>query len=129
MIEETAPEGVEVIVGAVRDPNFGPLIMFGMGGIFVELITDVVFRIAPVDNLQAMAMLEETKAGKLLSGLRGRTVYDIETVTEIIVNIGQMLIDQSMVQEIEINPLLVLPKGKGAKALDARIIFSGIFNK
>ena len=122
LVEETAPDGVEVIVGMKRDQNFGPIVMFGMGGIFVELITDVAFRIAPVNIQQARSMVSQTKAGKLLSGLRGQNPYDIEAVSQIIERIGQISIDFPHINEIEINPLLVLHRGKGALALDARII-------
>ena len=122
LLEKMAPKGQEVIIGMKRDPSFGPLMMFGMGGIFVELFKDVAFRVAPLTHADAQAMLQQTKAIKLLSGWRGGRPYDIEAIIENILRLGQLAVDFPQIQEIEINPLLVLPKGQGALALDCRMI-------
>lgn len=122
LLEKMASKGQEVIIGMKRDPSFGPLMMFGMGGIFVELFKDVAFRVAPLTHADAQAMLQQTKAVKLLSGWRGGLQYDTEAIIENILRLSQLAVDFPQIQEIEINPLLVLPKGQGALALDCRMI-------
>lgn len=122
LVESMAPRGQEVIVGMQRDPNFGPLIMFGMGGIYVELFKDVSFRIAPVTREEARQMIHDTHAGRLLTGFRGQKVADLEAVVDCILRISQFALDFPEVQEVEVNPLLVMPEGQGALALDGRII-------
>jgi len=122
LVEAMARPGQEVIVGMRRDANFGPLMMFGMGGIYVELFRDVAFRIAPLSRQEALAMIDETRAGKLLRGYRGQTEADVEALVEVILRLGQLALDFRTIQEMEINPLRVLPKGQGALALDCRIL-------
>lgn len=122
LVEQMAPKGYEVIVGMRRDPTFGPLIMFGLGGIYVELLTDVAFRIAPLARQQALEMIQETRAGKLLAGLRGQPPADIEAVADCILRLGRLALDFPEISEIEMNPLLVFDRGKGAAALDARAL-------
>ena len=123
LVEEMAPQGSEVIIGMRRDPSFGPLLMFGMGGIYVELFKDVAFRVAPIDRFQASQMITETKAGTLLSGYRGQPKADIEAIVNILLKISQLALDFPQIQEIEINPLSVGLEGQGALALDGRVIF------
>jgi acyl-CoA synthetase (NDP forming) len=123
LVEKMYMGGEEVIVGMKRDANFGAMLMFGLGGIYVEAFRDVSFRIAPVDIKEIQRMIEETAAGKILMGLRG-TTYDVEAVALVIHSIGRIALDFPAIQEIEINPLKVLEKGKGAVALDARMILS-----
>lgn len=122
LVEKMAPKGLEVIIGMKRDPGFGPLMMFGMGGVFVELFKDVVFRVAPLTYADAQEMVADTKAYKLLSGWRGSQESDIEAIIENILRLSELATDFPQIQEIEINPLLVLPKGQGALALDCRMI-------
>src|SRR3990172_8534214 len=122
LIEAMAPRGQEVIVGMRRDPNFGPLMMFGLGGIYVELFGDVSFRVAPLTREDAADMVRNTRAGRLLTGFRGMPKADVEAVVDTIFRLSQLALDFPEVAEIEINPLLVLPKGKGALALDGRVI-------
>jgi acetyltransferase len=122
LIEQMAPEGMEVIVGMRRDPTFGPLMMFGLGGVYVELFKDVGFGVAPLSPSDAKAMIEMTKAGRLLRGYRGAPRYDLESVVDAIGRLSQLALDHPAISEVEVNPLLVLPKGKGAKVLDARMI-------
>lgn len=124
LIEASAPKGQEVIVGMRRDPNFGPLMMFGLGGIYVELFGDVAFRVAPLTPADAREMIEKTRAGKLLTGFRGQVHADIDAVVEAILRLGQLALDFPQIEEMEINPLLVLPQGQGALALDGRVILS-----
>jgi acyl-CoA synthetase (NDP forming) len=122
LVEKMAPKGEEVIIGMKRDPGFGPVMMFGMGGIFVELFKDVAFRIAPLNLNDALDMVQETKAYRLLDGWRGGTRFDIEAITSAIMKLSQLAIDFPQIQEVEINPLRVLPEGEGALALDCRMI-------
>lgn len=122
LIEAMAPEGMEVIVGMRRDPNFGPLMMFGLGGIYVELFGDVSFRVAPLMHEDALEMIHSTRAGRLLTGFRGMPEADVEAVADTILRLSKLALDFPQISEIEINPLLVLPKGKGALALDGRVI-------
>jgi len=122
LIEKMAPKGHEVIIGMRRDATFGPLVMFGLGGIYVELLTDVAFRIAPMTYQQALKMVNSTRAGKLLAGLRGQPAADIEAVVDCILRLGKLALDFPEISEIEINPLLVYESGKGVLALDARAL-------
>jgi len=122
LLEKMAAKGQEVIIGMKRDPSFGPLMMFGMGGIFVELFKDVAFGVAPLTQADAQAMLEQTKAVKLLSGWRGGLQYDQDAIIANLLRLSQLAVDFPQIHEIEINPLLVLPKGQGALALDCRMI-------
>lgn len=122
LIEKMAPEGKEVIIGMKRDPSFGPLIMFGMGGIFVELFKDVAFRIAPLSRTDIHQMIESTKAYQLLKGWRGEPAYDIQAIEDAIMQLSQLAVDNPTISEIEINPLRVLPQGDGTLVLDCRMI-------
>jgi acetyl coenzyme A synthetase (ADP forming)-like protein len=122
MVEAMAAKGQELIVGMRRDPNFGPMLMFGLGGIYVELFADVAFRIAPVSREEALAMIHETKAGKLLSGFRGQKPADVEAVIDCIQRLGQLALDFPEISEIEINPLMVYEAGQGVLALDCRAV-------
>lgn len=122
LVEKMAPDGKEVIVGVKRDPGFGPLVMFGMGGIFVELFKDVAFRVAPLTRKDAEEMVMETKAFKLLEGWRGGSRYDLEAIYDIILRLSKLADDFPQIEEIEINPLRVFPAGQGALALDCRMI-------
>lgn len=117
MVDGTA----ELIVGVVRDPQFGPLVMAGVGGTAVELKRDVAFELAPLSQKQADAMLDRTAAGALLAGFRGAPPADREAVVETILCLAQIALDWEVVAEIEINPLIVLPSPHGAFAVDARV--------
>jgi acetyltransferase len=122
LVEKMAPKGEDVIIGMKRDPGFGPMLMFGMGGVFVELFKDVSFRIAPIGDSEAELMIRETKAFHLLHGWRGGTKYDIKAITKVILQLSQLAIDFPQIQEVEINPLRVFAEGNGALGLDCRMI-------
>ncbi len=122
LVEKMAPKGYEIIIGMKRDPNFGPILMFGLGGIYVELIFDVAFEIAPITKSRAFEMIQRTKAGQLLKGLRGLPSADVDAVIDCILRLSQLSMDHHEISEIEVNPLIVLPNGKGAIAIDARAI-------
>ncbi|MEL7645728.1 MAG: acetate--CoA ligase family protein [Anaerolineaceae bacterium] len=120
MVESMAPQGVEVIVGMRRDPTFGPMMMFGMGGTLVEQLKDISFRIAPLSEEDIAEMIDATIAGKLLKGVRGSPRADTEAVQSVIASLSQLALDFPEIEEIEINPLVVYPQG--ALALDSRAV-------
>ncbi|WP_435347459.1 acetate--CoA ligase alpha subunit [Haloarchaeobius sp. HRN-SO-5] len=112
-------EGTETIVGVNRDPQFGPLVLFGLGGIFVEVLEDTTLRVAPVTEPEAREMIDEVKAAPLLRGARGRTPADVESVIETIQRISQLVTDFPQILELDINPLVAGPDG--AQAVDIRL--------
>jgi acetyltransferase len=122
LIQEMAEKGVEVIVGMSCDEQFGPTLVFGLGGIFVDLFQDVALRVLPISSIDAGEMINETKASVLLKGYRGVAQMDIEAIVSTLLKVSQMVTDlKDVVQELDINPLLVYPKGKGVLAVDALI--------
>ena len=122
LVEEMATNGKEIIIGMNREPQFGPLLMFGMGGIYVEVLEDVTFRLAPIRELTATNMITLTKTHKILEGFRGEPVYDIEAIEDCLKRLSQLVIDFEDIKELDINPLIVYEKGKGCAIVDARII-------
>jgi len=122
MVEKMAPKGLEMIVGMRRDPTFGPLMMFGLGGTMVELLKDISFKVAPLTDQDIDEMINDTLAGRLLKGYRGSPKADIAAVKETIARLSQLSLDNPEISEIEINPLVVYPEGQGAIALDSRAI-------
>jgi len=122
-VQEMAPWGTEVIVGAVNDPTFGPTVMFGMGGIFVEVLKDVTFRVAPVSAEQAMEMIKEIRAAPILQGVRGEAERDRAALADVLSRYSQLVWDfVDDIAESDANPVLVYEKGQGVKLVDARII-------
>jgi acetyltransferase len=119
VIQEMVSSGKEVILGARRDPQFGPLIMFGLGGIYVEVLQDVSFRLAPLSIEDADQMLREIKSFPLLRGVRGERPADLHALRTCLLRVSQLVTDFPEILEIDINPLIV--KGEGAVAVDARI--------
>jgi acetyl coenzyme A synthetase (ADP forming)-like protein len=121
LIQEFVGEGHEVIVGMTEDPLFGPLIVFGLGGIFVELMQDVSFRINPLTDVDAREMLSEVRSGKLLEGYRGEAGGDLEAIEQLLLRLSLLVEHITEIAEIDLNPVKVLPPGKGAVVVDARI--------
>jgi acetyltransferase len=119
-IQRMIPSGQEVIVGMVRDVQFGPLVMFGSGGVEVEGLKDVTFELAPLNRNEAEAMLERTWAGRKLKGFRNIPPADREAVIDVLVRLARLAVDFPQIAEIEINPLRVLSPGQGAFAVDVR---------
>ena len=117
-----APKGKEMIVGVSKDPQFGHLIMFGLGGVYVNFLKDVSFGLAPLSENEAREMVQRTKAYTLLSGIRGEPPSDIDKVVETLLRISQLVTDFPEIAEIDINPLFVYEKGKGVLALDVKMI-------
>ncbi len=123
LVQEMVPtDGIEVLVGMSKDPQFGPLVTFGLGGILVEALKDVTFRVAPFGREDAEAMLDEIRAHSLLRGVRGRPPADREALVETLLRIGQMVTDFPEIVEMDINPLMVYEQGRGAVALDMRLV-------
>lgn len=122
LVEKQVPSTTEVIVGGIRDEQFGPTVMFGLGGIFVELFKDVVFRIAPVIEAEALEMIEEIKGYKVLNGYRGTEKLDIQKLSKTVVTVSELISDIGEIKEVELNPLLVYTEG--VTAVDARIIIN-----
>jgi acyl-CoA synthetase (NDP forming) len=121
LIEQMALEGEEVIVGCSRG-GLGPLMMFGLGGTFVELIKDVQFRLAPMWKVTAEEMVRSIKAFKKLDGFRGTPKRDVNTVIDVILRMSAMVVNHPEVAEFDINPLIVHAEGKGASVADSRIM-------
>lgn len=121
LVQPMAPRGQDVIVGVVRDAQFGPLVMFGSGGIEVEGLQDVAFALAPLSRSEANDLLQATWAGRKLAGFRSLPPADRQATVEVILRMGQLMVDLPEVEEVEVNPLRVLPDGQGALALDARL--------
>jgi acetyltransferase len=122
LVEEMASQGKEIILGMNRDPQFGPILMFGLGGIYVEALEDVSFRLAPIREITADVMITRTKTHKILKGFRGEPAYDIEAISECLKRLSQLVTDFEEIKELDINPLFVYEKGKGCAIVDARII-------
>jgi acyl-CoA synthetase (NDP forming) len=115
--------GWEVILGGKRDPGFGPVVMFGMGGIYVEVFEDVAFRLAPLTHEDAEEMISEVRGSRLLRGVRGESPADVEAVIETLLALSRLLAECPEVAEIDINPLLVFDQG--VAAIDARVVVGG----
>lgn len=120
LVQEMAPSSTEIIVGATKDPQFGPALMFGLGGIFVEVLKDVTFRIAPITESDAREMITEVKAYPILKGYRGQPAADVDAIVEILMNTSRLVMDHQEIKELDLNPIMVYEKG--AKTVDARII-------
>ncbi|MBC8253474.1 MAG: acetate--CoA ligase family protein, partial [Ardenticatenia bacterium] len=113
-----------VIVGMNRDPQFGPLVMFGLGGIYVEALRDVAFRIAPFSRDEAREMMREIRSFNLLRGVRGEPPSDIEASTDALLKLSQLVTDFPEIVEMDINPLMVFEEGKGVMGIDMRLVLA-----
>jgi acetyltransferase len=123
LVQEMAPWGTETIVGSVNDATFGPTVMFGLGGIFVEVLKDVIFRVAPISDKEAAMMLDGIRGAPILDGVRGEAPRDKEALAEVLAKYAYMIHDLGEhILESDANPILVYEKGKGVKVVDARII-------
>ena len=120
LVQEMAEKGLEVILGMHRDPQFGPVIMVGTGGIYVEVFEDIAFRLVPLSIFDVEQMLKETKLYHVINGARGMT-YDMEALMRTIMKLSQLVYENSNIEEIDINPFFLYPEGKGGKAVDALV--------
>ncbi|NOX24929.1 MAG: CoA-binding protein, partial [Deltaproteobacteria bacterium] len=119
---QMAPSGVEVILGINRYKTFGPLLMFGLGGIFVAIFKDVSFRLAPIRHNAARSMIRSTKAYPMLSGARGSKPCDTDELERCLTLLSELAIDNPEIAELDINPLMVHPVGHGCSVADCRIL-------
>ena len=124
LLEEMAPAGLEIVVGGVRDPDFGPLVMVGLGGIFVEVLADVAFRICPITRIDAREMLAELKGAAILNGARGRKPASQDAIIDVLLKLGGdgglLMRHANDFKEMDVNPLIV--SDSGAVAVDARFV-------
>jgi len=123
-IVEQVPKGTEVIIGARQDKSFGPVIMFGLGGIYVEVLKDVAFRALPVSHQEAQMMVRDIRSYTMLMGLRGEKRKDIDGIVDAILRVGAVCRQFPEITDIEINPMMVYDQGSGVKAIDVRILLS-----
>ena len=120
MVQRMVGDGVEVVLGGKRDPTFGPVVMVGLGGILVEVLEDVAFRVAPLSRADAEEMIQEVRGKRLLDGVRGRPAVDREALIHTLLSLSQMLVENPCISQVDINPLMVLREG--ACAVDARMV-------
>ena len=121
LVVEMVKGGKEMIIGSKLETGFGPVIMLGMGGIYVEILKDVTFRLAPLTDQEANDMISSIKTKKLLEGVRGEKPSDIEKLSECIQRLSQLVTDFQEIKELDMNPVLVMEKDQGCKILDVRI--------
>ncbi len=124
LVQEMVPKGRELLVGVSRDPQFGPLVAVGMGGIYVEVLRDVAFRLAPISKQEAAAQIRSIRTFPLLRGVRGEAPADVAAIEDVVLRVSQLVTDFPEIVEMDINPLVVHNQGEGAIVLDARIILS-----
>ena len=127
IVSEMISDGVETVLGVINDPIFGPAVMFGLGGVFVEVLGDVTFRLAPFDLSEAHRMIAEIKGIKMLYGARGAPSSDIDAIADALVKLSVFASENSnKISSIDINPFIVRPEGQGAVGVDALIIPHGV---
>jgi acetate---CoA ligase (ADP-forming) len=125
-VQEMVGDGVEVIIGVSCDPQLGPVLLFGSGGVMVEVYNDVALRRCPITRAEAQAMIAEVKGARLLQGFRGRPAADLGALEDILVRVSYLAIHmEGHLAELDINPLMVLPEGQGVKAVDALVVLRG----
>jgi acyl-CoA synthetase (NDP forming) len=120
MIEEMIPASTEVVVGGIVDNQFGPAVMFGVGGIFTEVYDDVIFRVAPIDRIDALNMIRGLRGSKILEGTRGGSPADINSIVDVLTRVSNLILEHRSINQLDLNPVIVLQKG--AYAVDSRII-------
>jgi acetate---CoA ligase (ADP-forming) subunit beta len=123
LVQEMVPGQRELVVGLIHDPQFGPCVMLGMGGTMTEVFEDTVFRMAPVDMIEAKDMTEELRFKKILGGFRGQKPVDMDTLCRTLIAVGQIGLELETVSELDINPLIITPEGR-VKAVDALVVLS-----
>ena len=116
------PQGTEIIIGMMKDPHFGPVIMFGLGGIFVEVLKDISFRILPIEEIDAREMITEIKGYEILKGARGNPPRDIRAIEEVLMKVSKLTMENPEINEIDLNPIFVFENG--IQVVDARMILS-----
>ena len=122
LIQEMVKGTRELMVGLTRDPQFGPCVMFGLGGIFTEILKDISFRVAPIEKRDAMEMMQEIKAHKILEAFRGMPAANLEILSEILIGVGEIGLENDAIKEIDINPLIL--RGSNPVAVDALVVLN-----
>jgi acetyltransferase len=122
IVQQMVPDGLEILIGMNQDPQFGPLVTFGLGGIFVEVLKDVSFRIAPFSRREAEQMIYEIRTRSLLEGVRGKPPADKKVLIDIIMRVGQLVTDFPEIAELDINPFILYEENKGGFAIDMRLV-------
>jgi acyl-CoA synthetase (NDP forming) len=120
LVEKMMPPSTEMIVGGIRDRQFGPSIMFGIGGIFAEIYDDVAFRVAPIDKIDASNLIHELKGHKILEGARGKPPADLDSIISILINVSDLMIEHDAINQLDLNP--VIAYSDSVCAVDSRII-------
>lgn len=120
LIEKMMPTSTEVIVGGIRDRQFGPAVMFGIGGIFTEIYDDVAFRVAPIDKIDALSLIHELKGSKVLEGTRGKPPADLNSIINVLISVSNLMMEHDAVSQLDLNPVIVY--SDSACAVDSRII-------
>jgi acyl-CoA synthetase (NDP forming) len=122
LIEKMMAPSTEVIVGGIRDSQFGPSIMFGMGGIFTEVYKDVAFRVAPVDKIDALNLIHELRGSKILEGIRGQPPADLDALVDVLIDVSSLMLQHSAVSQLDLNP--VIAYHDAVCAVDTRIVLA-----
>jgi succinyl-CoA synthetase beta subunit len=122
LIEKMMPPSTEVIVGGIRDSQFGPSIMFGMGGIFTEVYEDVAFRVAPIDKIDALNLIHELRGSKILEGIRGKPPADLDAIVDVLLNVSSLMSQHTAVNQLDLNPVIAYPDA--VCAVDTRIVLT-----
>jgi acetyltransferase len=126
LVQEMVSDAVEVIAGVSYDEQLGPVLLFGTGGVMVEVYNDITLRLCPIARFEALEMVSQVKGAKLLQGFRGRPKADIDALADTLVKVSHLAVNlEGRLSELDINPLMVLPEGKGVKAADALAVFQG----
>ncbi len=120
IVYSMVPQGTEIIIGMMKDPHFGPVVMFGLGGIFVEILKDISFRILPIVERDAREMITEIKGYKILKGARGNPPRDIQAIEKVLMKVSKLTKENPEINEIDLNPIFVFEKG--IQVVDARMI-------
>jgi hypothetical protein len=121
LIQKMVPPGIELIIGGRHDPEFGPVVLFGLGGVYVELLRDVAIRVAPVDETTAHGMIEEIRGAALLKGFRGQPRTDRQALVAALVNVSRLLVERPEITAIDINPFVVFGEGEGGVVVDVKV--------
>jgi len=121
LVQRMLHGGVELMIGVTEDPLFGPLIAFGLGGIHVEILADVRFRVTPLTDQDAREMVREIRGYRLLEGYRGHPPADVNAIEEVLLRVSRMVEDIPEIRELDLNPIFALPPGQGCSAADVRI--------
>jgi succinyl-CoA synthetase beta subunit len=122
LIQKMMPPSTEIIVGAIRDSQFGPSVMLGMGGIFAEVYEDVAFRVAPINRSQALKLIHELRGAKILEGIRGQPPADLDAIVTVLLNVSALIMEHSVISQLDLNPVIAYPDS--ACAVDTRIIMA-----